>query len=166
MSGGGKGGSEKQSVQIPAWLEQSGKRMLTRGEQLSQTAMPVYRGLTQAAPSDMTKQFITNSNAGASALGLGMSGDPLAGLPQEVELDGMRGYRASDVYDAEAARQWEQNPDQMHKLNSLMPGLFDVPEGTQQQQQPTTPQEWQDYIQNGGSWNNIQFPWGTGRLPF
>ena len=124
MSSGGKGGKQESTFELPPWLEAESKELIRRGKDLAKLPPMPYTGLTMAAPSGATKQGLTNSNLAANALGIGMTGDILAGLPQETEMDGMTGYRAYDLYTSEVDRQREINPSLIARYEALSPGIF------------------------------------------
>jgi hypothetical protein len=70
---------------------------------------------------------MNQTNDAANLLGLGMAGNPTDGLPEAKTVNGMTGYAANDLYQDEIARQWEQNPQKVGNLNSLVPNLMPNP---------------------------------------
>ena len=123
-SGGGKGGESKQ--ELDPEMKAMARKVFQRGEQLASTAPVPFQGLTLAAPSQATRQAWTNTNSAANALGLGMAGDPSDGLPEhERKIGQMSGWNSHRGYTQELQRAWNQYPEKMQALNSLIPGLMD-----------------------------------------
>ena len=125
MSSGGKGDS--QSTSLDPELKSRLIKTFDQGAKLSRTAPLNYTGLTMAAPSAATQSYMNQTNNAANLLGLGMAGNPTDGLPEAKTVNGMTGYAANDLYQDEVARQWEQNPQKVQGLNSLVPNLMTNP---------------------------------------
>jgi hypothetical protein len=110
MGGGGKGGSQTQSVQIPAFIQDAARRNLARAEQAQKIDyMPYYGADVAAFNPNQIQGMQANINA-AEAFGLAQPGQltPLAGMPAPSRFaDGTLGYSSSPLYEqavAEAAR--------------------------------------------------------------
>lgn len=127
---GGKGGET--TTEIPPEFKQRILSTFDRGEQMAKTAPLNYTGITQAAPSEATQSSWNQTNDMANLLGLGMaSGKPTDGLPGEERLrdqHGIKGYDAHWGYVGELQRQNKLYPERVAALNSLVPGLLDLPD--------------------------------------
>jgi hypothetical protein len=126
---GGKGGET--TTEIPPEFKERILGAYDRGEKLATTAPLTYTGITQAAPSEATQSSWNQTNDMANLLGLGMaSGKPTDGLPGEQRLrdqQGIKGYDAHWGHVGEVQRQNKLYPEKVAALNSLIPGLLDMP---------------------------------------
>jgi hypothetical protein len=119
-----KGGETTQKTEIDPEFKRRILATFDKADALSKLAPIPYQGLTMAAPSDATKQSYKNVNNAASLLGVGMEGDILAGLPEEKEMGGMKGYSAFDGYQQELSRMYKNYPQLMQQYQNFMPGLL------------------------------------------
>ena len=130
MSSGGKGGET--TTEIPPEFKERILGAYDRGEKLATTAPLTYTGITQAAPSEATQSAWNQTNDMANLLGLGMaSGKPTDGLPGGERLrdqHGIKGYDAHWGHVGEVQRQNKLYPERVQALNSLVPGLLDMPD--------------------------------------
>jgi len=123
---GGKGGET--TTEIPPEFKQRILKTFDKGEALSNLAPIPYQGLTLAAPSDATKNWMTQTNDAANLLGVGMAGSPLDSLPaNERDMGGMKGYRAHRGYVQELQRAHREYPEHVAALNRMIPGLLNPP---------------------------------------
>ena len=128
---GGKGGETE--MKLDPEFKSRILKTFDRGDKLSQTSPIPYQGLTLAAPSDATKNWMTQTNDMANLLGVGMAGSPLDSLPEhERDMGGMKGYRAHRGYTQELQRAHRNYGDKVAALNQLMPGLLDPTKEHQQ----------------------------------
>ena len=98
--GGGKGGSQSTSVEIPAWLEQAAQNGLARGQQAAGIGYVPYRGPDVAALTPMQEAAMFNTSQASSAFGLGASPLPGAGMPQvQTFAGGVQGYSSAPLYE-------------------------------------------------------------------
>lgn len=96
--GGGKGGSQTTSVQIPAWLEQAAQSNLGRADELSKIGYTPYYGPDVAALTPMQEAAMRNTNAGAQAFG--MDAPTGTGMPApQTYAGGVQGYGSGSLYD-------------------------------------------------------------------
>lgn len=115
--GGGKGGSQSTSVEIPAWLEDAAKSGLARGQQAAGIGYVPYRGPDVAALTPLQEAAMANTSAASSAFGLGASPMPGAGMPAaQTFAGGVQGYSSAPLYDQALNELKMRNPDQYAKL--------------------------------------------------
>jgi hypothetical protein len=115
--GGGKGGSQSTSVEIPAWLEQAAQSGLARGTQAAGIGYVPYRGPDVAALTPMQEAAMANTSAASSAFGLGASPMPGAGMPAaQTFAGGVRGYSSAPIYDQAVSELQMRDPAQYAKL--------------------------------------------------
>jgi hypothetical protein len=119
-----KGGETVQKQEIDPEFKRRMLATYDKADALSKLAPVPYQGLTMAAPSDATKQAYTNTNKAASLLGVGVEGDILAGLPEEKEINGQRGYSSFDGYEQELSRMYKNFPDLFKQYQQFMPNLL------------------------------------------
>jgi len=94
--GGMLGGSQTTNTEIPQWLEDPSKRAIERGEQIAQLDYMPYMGPSVAAFSPMQEAAFGNTNAAASAFGLGAGQG--TGMPAPQDYGGFSGYSAFPIY--------------------------------------------------------------------
>lgn len=96
MSGGGKGGSQTQRVEIPDWLQAPVERSLNRAEQAASIGYTPWTGPDVAALSGGQQAAMQNTNAAAAAFGLAPAQNS---LPAATDYgNGMTGYSGMDMY--------------------------------------------------------------------
>lgn len=122
MSSGGKGGET--TTEIDPQVKSVMMDMAARGKELSMLPKLNYMGLTMAAPSEATQHYANQRNSQANLLGVGMAGSPLDGLPEATEINGMKGYRAWDLYKDDMQRQFNTRPGTLAKYEQFIPGQF------------------------------------------
>jgi len=99
MSGGGKGGSQSTSVQIPAWLESAAKQNLARADRVAQLGYTPYYGPDVAALTPMQQAAMQNTNQAALSFGMAAPGDAMAGIPAaQTFAGGLQGYSSAPLY--------------------------------------------------------------------
>jgi hypothetical protein len=98
MSGGGKGGSQTTSVQIPEWLQAAAQRNIARAEDLAQFGYTPYYGPDVAALTPQQLAAQQGVNAAAQAFGL-PTADITAGMPQATSYNGMAAYSSAPLYE-------------------------------------------------------------------
>ena len=104
MGGGGKGGGQTQTTEIPDWLRDPTIRNLERAETVQQMEYMPYTGIDVAAQTPMQQLANQAAVGGAQAFGMAPAGfDPNAGMPQATTQGGVTGYSAYPMF--EAARQ-------------------------------------------------------------
>ena len=96
---GGKGGS--QTVKVPKFVEEAGKKNLARADEIAQLGYVPYYGPDVAAFTPMQQAAFANTGAAAGAYGLsggGMTG--MEGMPTAVAMPGGGyGYSAAPIYE-------------------------------------------------------------------
>jgi len=113
-----KGGSTTSSVTIPKWQEDEIKSALEKAKGLNTPYAP-YMGITTVAPDPNRDNSL---NMARSAFGLP---EYKSNLPEPVEMGGLRGYRAYDVYSDAMERFKETDPDLYARIVAQT-----APEGT------------------------------------
>ena len=145
MSGGGKGGSQTTKVEIPAWLEQAAQRNIARAEDLATLGYTPYYGPDVAALTPMQEAAMANTNAAASAFGLGAAPTTGAPTPQQY-AGGVSGYSSGSLYDQAVAELQGRLPGQYAGLTApfrnpvtgAMPAAPYAPYSATQAAQPAT----------------------------
>ncbi len=152
MSGGGKGGKQTTQVQIPKWLEDAGKGALAQGQEISKIGYMPHYGPDVAALTQPQLDAMGNTNAAASAFGLGSS-PAGAGLPDPQVFDGgVRGYSSGSLFDQAVAELQQRRPGQYDQLMKQFVDPFQAQ--PQQPQQPVQPpaSPWPPAFSNLGYW--------------
>lgn len=113
--GGGKGGSTTSKVEIPKWLEDAAQQNLARADMISTIGYTPQYGPDVAALTPMQEAAMANTNAGASAFGMGAA--PGTGMPAPQEFaGGVRGYSSGSLYDQALAELAARMPGQYAAL--------------------------------------------------
>lgn len=127
MAGGGKGGSQSTSVQVPAWLEQAAQGNLGRADQAAQIGYTPYYGPEVAAFTPMQQAAMQNTNQAASAFGMAAPADAMAGMPQaQTFAGGVQGYSSAPMYEEALAALQQNAPGQYNAIRNM----FLDPQGT------------------------------------
>lgn len=125
MAGGGKGGSQSTSVQIPAWLEQAAQANLGRADQAAQIGYTPYYGPDVAAFTPMQQAAMQGTNQAASAFGMAAPTD--TGMPQaQTFAGGVQGYSSAPMYEEALAALQQNAPGQYNAIRNM----FLDPQGT------------------------------------
>lgn len=93
------GGSKTTEVKIPEWLEDAAKAGLARADTVSRIPYAPYYGPSVAAMTPAQIASMQGTNSAASAFGLGTV-DPMAGMPEATNYNGMMAYSSGSGYDA------------------------------------------------------------------
>jgi hypothetical protein len=144
--GGGKGGSQTTTVQIPPWLQEAAKRNIARADQTATIGYTPYYGPDVAALTPMQEAAMANTNQAALSFGLAAPSDPMAGIPlPQTFSGGVLGYSSGSLYDQALAELQRRAPGQYAALRApfidpitgAMPtGVYGAPEPTQKRQPP------------------------------
>lgn len=111
--GGGKGGSQSTSVEIPAWLEQAAQSNLAKAGEISKIGYTPYYGPDVAAMTPLQTAGMQNTGSAASAFGLPFASDPMAGMPTpQTYAGGLLGYSSGGMYDQARSELAARNPGQ------------------------------------------------------
>lgn len=111
------GGSKTTSVAMPAWLDDAAKYSLGRAEQASRIGYTPYYGPDVAAMTPMQIAGMQGTNTAAGAFGLGTA-DPMAGMPQAQNFNGMAAYSSGPMYDQALAELERRAPGQYNALRA------------------------------------------------
>ena len=122
--GGGKGGSQTQKVEIPAWLENASQENIARAKQVAAIDYMPYMGPTVAAQTPL--QMAAMQNTGQAAGAFGMAGSNLTGAegmptPQQF-AGGITGYSDFPIYEQARQLYGQYDPANMAKRNALFGG--------------------------------------------
>lgn len=97
--GGGKGGSSKSQVKIPAWLQNAAQANMARADKIAQIGYTPYYGPDVAAFNPTQQAAFQNTNDAAQAFGLAAPSDPMAGMPQpQTFANGVQGYSSQPMF--------------------------------------------------------------------
>ena len=147
--GGGKGGSQSTTVEIPAWAESKMKENLNKASAMGEIGYMPYYGPEVAAFTPMQEAGMQGAYDAASAYGLAApGGDAMAGVPQAQEFaGGIMGYGSGDLFEQARAEFAARNPAQAEAYNQ-----FFEPYGTEEtnpnynSQQNGRPPGYPDYL--------------------
>lgn len=117
MSGGGKGGSQSSSVQLPGFINDAAERAVARGEQAGSIGFVPFSGPDVAAFSPSQEAAFAGTNQAASAFGLPTSQG--TGLPEAQEFaGGLRGFSSKPLLDEAIATLGAERPGQLAAIQS------------------------------------------------
>lgn len=116
MSGGGKGGSQSTSVQLPSFIEDAAKRAIDRGETASQIGYVPYSGPDVAAFTPLQEASFASTNQAAEAFGLPSAMGST--LPEAQNFGGILGYSSKPIYDQAIGILAEERPGQYNAINN------------------------------------------------
>lgn len=117
--GGGKGGSQTSSVEVPQYIEDAARRNLAQANQIGQTGAVTYRGPDVAAFTPMQQAAFGNTNDLANAYGMGAAqADAGMGAPTQY-ANGVQGYSSAPIYDQALAAYEAASPAQADHINSF-----------------------------------------------
>ena len=103
------GGSKSTEVKIPQWLEDAAKAGLARADAVSRIPYAPYYGPDVAAMTPAQIASMQGTNSAASAFGL-QTVDPMAGMPEATNYNGMMAYSSGSGYDAALAELERRQP--------------------------------------------------------
>lgn len=118
MSGGGKGGSQSSSVEIPDWLNSAAEAAVGQGQRIGQIGYVPYAGPDVAAMTPLQGRAMQNTSDAAAAFGMQSGG--VNGLPgAETFANGVRGYSSRPLFSE--AKQWlaTARPGQFQYMNDF-----------------------------------------------
>lgn len=127
MGGGGKGGGQTQTTEIPDWLRDPTIRNLERAETVQQMEYQPWTGLDVAAQTPMQQLANQQAVGAAQAFGMAPAGfDPNAGMPQTQTIGGMTGYSSSPMYAAAVQAAQQADP----RTAAIREGIYNAPVST------------------------------------
>ena len=115
--GGGKGGSQTTSVEIPAWLRDPSVRAIARGEDIARIGYVPYSGPDVAAFTGAQNAAFANTNDAASAFG--MQGGGMPSLQATDYGNGVRGYSSMPIYQGAMDEFAQSRPGQFGAINDF-----------------------------------------------
>lgn len=98
------GGERTQTVELPKELEAAAKQNLKLAEEVGRLPFAPYFGPSVAAFTPMQEASFANTNAAANAFGLASPQNPMAGMPQPMNVGGFRGYSTQPLYENAMSR--------------------------------------------------------------
>ena len=120
MSGGGKGGGQTTTAEIPEWAKEPTIRNLQRAEDVQQIGYMPYMGPDLAAFNQTQMGAMQNQLDAASAFGLSAPSTPMQGMPQAQDFGGgMMGYSAYPIFEQAQRELAAQNPLQQQAYDDL-----------------------------------------------
>ena len=122
--GGGKGGSQTQKVEIPAWLEQASQENLARAKEVAAIDYMPWMGPTVAAQTPLQMAAMQNTGQAAGAFGMAGSGvTGMEGMPTPQQFaGGITGYSDFPIYEQARNMYAQYDPANMAKRNALFGG--------------------------------------------
>jgi hypothetical protein len=115
------GGSKSTEVKIPQWLEDAAKAGLARADTVSRIPYAPYYGPDVAAMTPAQIAAMQGTNRAASAFGQSTV-DPMAGMPEATNYNGMMAYSSGSGYDAALAELERRQPG---TYNAIMGQFID-----------------------------------------
>ena len=120
MSGGGKGGGQTTTAEIPEWAKEPTIRNLQRAEDVQQIGYMPYMGPDLAAFNQTQMGAMQNQLDAASAFGLSAPSTPMQGMPQAQDFGGgMMGYSAYPIFEQAQRELAAKNPLQQQAYDDL-----------------------------------------------
>ena len=120
MSGGGKGGGQTTTAEIPEWAKEPTIRNLQRAEDVQQIGYMPYMGPDLAAFNQTQMGAMQNQLDAASAFGLSAPSTPMQGMPQAQDFGGgMMGYSAYPIFEQAQREFAARNPLQQQAYDDL-----------------------------------------------
>lgn len=132
MAGGGKGGSQSTSVQLPKFIEDAASRAVDRGEQVGRLGYVPNSGPSVAAFTPTQEAAFSGTNQAASAFGMPTSSG--TGLPAAQDFGGISGYSSMPIYEQALAQLQQSRPGQFDAINDF---FIDPMTGAPPAPQPT-----------------------------
>lgn len=117
MAGGGKGGSQTSTTEIPAWLQDAARQNIGRADVLSTIGYTPYYGPEVAAMTPNQIAAMQGTNQAASAFGLNTA-DPMAGMQQPQDYNGMAAYSSGGGFQDAVNQLMAQRPGQYAALTA------------------------------------------------
>jgi hypothetical protein len=102
-------GSKSTEVKVPEWLEDAAKAGLARADAVSRIPYAPYYGPDVAAMTPAQIASMQGTNSAASAFGL-QTVDPMAGMPEATNYNGIMAYSSGSGYDAALAELERRQP--------------------------------------------------------
>jgi len=120
MSGGGKGGGQTTTAEIPEWAKEPTIRNLQRAEDVQQIGYMPYMGPDLAAFNQTQMGAMQNQLDAASAFGMSAPSTPMQGMPQAQDFGGgMMGYSAYPIFEQAQRELAAKNPLQQQAYDDL-----------------------------------------------
>jgi hypothetical protein len=125
---GGKGGTKTSAQEIPKWLEDAVIQNLNQAKSAAEIGYVPYYGQDVAALSPMEQSAMQGTMGAMSAFGMAPKGAQYqSSLPEPSVVNGMRGYRSGDLYDAALQELNVRAPDQAKRYSDFYKNLSDTP---------------------------------------
>ena len=129
---GGKGGTTTSKVEIPEYIEDASKRNLEKADTISELGYVPYYGPDVASFNPTQESAFQNTNDMASAFGMNVPENPMAGMPEpETFAGGIKGYSSAPMFEESLATLEANRPGQYNAMTDmfidpqtgLMPGV-------------------------------------------
>jgi len=119
--GGGKGGSQQQTQQIPKFIEDYAQRNLARAEAAQKIDYMPYTGPELAAFNPTQTQAMQNQIGAAQAFGMAPAGmSAMQGMPQATQYaGGVTGYSSVPLYEQALAEAAAKDPASFKQREQL-----------------------------------------------
>jgi len=120
MSGGGKGGKQSSSVEIPSWIQQPSIRNMARAEELQKVGYMPYMGPDVAGFTQPQQQAMQSNIDAASAFGLVDPGmNAMDGMPEATDYNGMSTHSSFPMFEMAVADMKAARPGQAQAYDDL-----------------------------------------------
>lgn len=127
------GGSTSQTTEqeIPAYLDQAAQDLIARYTTAAQLGYMANPNAGVAAFTPMQVSAMNANNMGMQAYGLGGVADPMAGMPQAVDMGGgVMGYRSDPIHQQSRTAFAQQNPGTAGAYDTLFFDPYAPPSAT------------------------------------
>jgi hypothetical protein len=119
---GGLSGSTTTKIKQPEYIVQGGKDALQMAREIGQIGYLPYYGPTVAAFAPGQEAAMANTNAAAQAFGLlAPSG---TGMPEPMNVGGMRGYSEMPIFEMAMEALRQQQAERFNRLQTFGNGQF------------------------------------------
>jgi hypothetical protein len=114
-------GSSTSKTTVPEWQNRAARDALAAANRVANIGYTPYYGPDVAAMTPMQMAAMQGTNDAASAFGV-PTADPMAGMPQAQNYNGMMAYSSGNLYDQALAELRRRNPEQYAALTrQIMP---------------------------------------------
>ena len=117
---GGKGGTTTSKVEIPEYIEDASKRNLEKADTISELGYVPYYGPDVASFNPTQESAFQNTNDMASAFGMNVPENPMAGMPEpETFAGGIKGYSSAPMFEESLAKLEANRPGQYNAMTDM-----------------------------------------------
>lgn len=133
------GGSQTTTQDIPDYLDKAAQDLIAQAVAASQIGYMANPNAGVAAFTPMQASAMSANNMGMNAYGLGGVADPMAGMPQAVDMGGgVMGYSSYPLYQQATTQFAAQNPGQQAAYDALFVDPNAAPKGGKSSSKPSS----------------------------